>query len=91
MHKDRSDVATGEKLCCCNIEPVWRINPQKQSVVFIYSSAAEGKERELTPELRVQHFGPGEVNKVSPVISDYGQTQTEQERLTLQILTMQLS
>ena len=35
MYTNSLDVATGEKLCCCNIEPVWKINPQKESVAII--------------------------------------------------------
>ena len=69
MHTDRSDVATGAKLCCCNVE-LCAISVENKSLgqiklPFICSSTADRGEREITPELCIT-LGPGAVNKNLP-------------------------
>ena len=56
-HTVRSDVATGAKLCCCNVELCASSVENKSSdqikLSFICSSITDGRERELTPEFRI--------------------------------------
>ena len=51
MHTVRSDVATGAKLCCCNVELCATSVENKSSdqikLPFICSSTADGREREF--------------------------------------------
>ena len=57
MHTDRSDVAIGAKLCCCNVElcatSVENNSSDQIKMPFICSSTADGRGRELIPEFRI--------------------------------------
>ena len=57
MHTDRSDVATGAKLCCCNVELCATSVENKSSgqikLPFICLSTTDWREREITPEFRI--------------------------------------
>ena len=59
MHTDRSDVATGEKLCCCNVELCATSVENKSSgqikLPLFCSSTADRREREKTPEFRIKN------------------------------------